>query len=115
MISMLLQKIDVRDIVVGHLKTLRDASTSKASAYDYVLFYVVPIVPALALVYFGVKLTDGTIAVLATALSILAGLLFNLLVLLHTLTWEKRGDPFDREVDELMAQLHVNIAYAIVV
>lgn len=115
MIATLLDKINVWDIITGHLRTLRDASEAKASWYDYALFYVGPILPVVVMATYGVRLTDTTISVLATSLSILAGLLFNLLVLLHTLQPPQRGEPHDGIVKKLVQELHVNIAYSIVV
>lgn len=115
MIATLLDKINIVDIVAEHVATLRDVSTGRRNLYDYALFYAIPIAPVLGMTIYSVRLTDSTIAVLATALSILAGLLFNLLVLLHTLPITERGAQFDGLVKRLLRELHANIAYSIVV
>ena len=110
-----LGKINLADILHEHFATLIDTNTDKSSLTDRLLFFVGPAIPVAVMVVYSVKLTEGTISVLGTALSILAGLLFNLLVLLHTLTMPHRGQPFDRSVALLQRQLHANVAYAILV
>lgn len=115
MIGTLLAKVDVRDIWTDHVATLRDASTGKRSWWDHGLFFVVPAVAIAFVAYVGVPFTDTTIGVMATALSVMAGLLFNLLVLLHTLQPPAKGEPFDSRVRTLRDELHANIAYAIMV
>jgi hypothetical protein len=114
-LDVFLSKINVWDIIIEHFKSLRDASTAKTSVPDILLFYASPIAPVVVMAAYGVKLTDSTISVLATALSILAGLLFNLLVLLHSLQIPPRDADYDRMMKRFMSELHANVAYAIVV
>jgi hypothetical protein len=114
-VDVLLSKINVWDIIAEHFKSLRDASSDKASTPDVLLFYAAPVVPVVVLAAYGVRLTDSTISVLATALSILAGLLFNLLILLHSLHIEPRDADYDKLMSRFRGELHANIAYAIVV
>jgi hypothetical protein len=42
-------------------------------------------------------------------------LLFNLLVLLHTIPMPSFGEPLDSKVSKFMRQLHANVAYSIIV
>ena len=109
------RKINMVDIFSQHLDTLRDVSARSRSASDVVLFYVSPLVPLVGLVFYEVKFADATITALATSLSIMAGLLFNLLVLLHSLGWPKFEDPIGANVAQLRRELHANICYAIVI
>lgn len=113
--SGVLNKINVWDIIVEHFKSLRDADSGKASKTDVALFFAGPIAPLVVIVAFGMRLSDSTISVLATALSILAGLLFNLLVLLHSLETAPRDPAFNKLMKRFAKELHANIAYAIVV
>ena len=79
------------------------------------VFYMAPLVVVAVLVYRQTVLTRDAIAVLITALSVIGGLLFNLLVLLHTLTWKEEREPLATKLTKFLKQLHSNIAYAIVV
>lgn len=109
-------KINLVAIVAEHFRSLRDVTTKKVLPTDIGLFYVVPVLPLFGMLYYSVKLTDSTISVLATALSILAGLLFNLLVLLHTLSIPSTEDPnYAKLLTRFINELHANIAYSIVV
>jgi hypothetical protein len=114
-VEAIVSKINVYDIIVEHVHSLRDASTSKTSTADLFVFYAVPAIAVAAMAIYRVKLTDSTITVLATALSILAGLLFNLLILLHSMQVPPRDADFDRLMKRFTSELHANIAYAIVV
>src|SRR6478609_8928875 len=104
----LLTKLNLRAIVEEHFSTLVD-TRKKTLPGDYLVFFVGPALPVAVMAGYAVRLTDGTIGVLSTALSILAGLLFNLLVLLHTLNMPRRGEPFDAAVERLQRQLHANV------
>ena len=110
----LLNKIDVRDVFVAHLKTLVDHSSGTRSWGDYLLFYGFPLCFGAGLYVLEVSLSDSSLRIATTALAILAGLLFNLLVLLHGLSWPKEKHPLRRTALELEKQVYANIAYAIV-
>lgn len=110
-----LNKINVRHIVSEHVETLREYGSNRRNWPDFLVFYALPIIALILMLAYGIQLTDSTIDVLATALSVLAGLLFNLLVLLHTLTFPPHGEPYDGKVKRLHSELHANIAYSILV
>lgn len=78
-------KLDVRDIVRGYLKTLRDYRTKEPSYWDIFVFLLVPVVASLFLVCFGITGSEGVVGNIMAAASILAGLLLNLLVLVYDL------------------------------
>lgn len=115
MIAAFIDKINVVDIWRDHLRTFVDAGNDQRRASDYLLFYALPAVPVVALAYFGVNISIETTDVLATSLSVLAGLLFNLIVLLHSLDLKKWEAPRGAAVKQLFWELHSNIAYAIMV
>ena len=104
-------KIDVRDLVRDHLATLVDRRTGRKSALDLTVFFVLPLIASAALAARGWTLSREASSILITALSIFAGLLFNLLVLVHGLI--RRDDPL-LQVDErvLLKQIYANISFA---
>lgn len=110
----MLDKIDIRDILKDHFGTLVSYSDSKPRPVDYVLFYILPLVSAVVAAVRDFRLTDDAVAVLINALAILAGLLFNLLVLVHGLTSVKAPTgATDKRI--MLSGTYANIAYAIVV
>ncbi len=111
----MLSKIDIRDIVRDHLATLVDYRTQKASRPDYVLFFFVPAVAAATLMYLKVRLTDAAVNVLITALSIFAGLLFNLLVLIASLVDKRSAPTGASDARQVMRSIYANIAYSLLV
>lgn len=111
----LFEKIDVRSIVAGHWRTLVDDSSKRLLVADVMLFYVLPLSVPAVLLGGGTVVSAQAANVMVTAISIMAGLLFNLLMLLHGLSWRKPEHPLPRSVKRLAAQLYSNIAYAILV
>lgn len=107
-----INKINVKAIVLGHLETLRDAETGSRTG-DVVLFYVFPLLAALVCAVIDLKLNSDAIDVLTNALAIMAGLLFNLLVVLQSLTasWSR---PRNERIRLFTKEIYNNIAYAIV-
>lgn len=110
----LLHKIDIRHIFTGHIDTFVDESTGAKLWSDFVLFYASPIVLSVVLYAQGVILSDTALDISTNALAILAGLLFNLLVLLHSLSWPKGTHPLQETAHRLSVQVYANIAYCIV-
>lgn len=109
----LAQKINLFDIFVGHWNTLIDDETH-SRVPDVVVFYVVPTAITLGLTYYDIFMRGDAISVVTNALSILAGLLFNLLVLLQTLSASSRS-PRNVRVRAFTQEVYDNIAYAIVI
>ena len=115
MSTTLLRKIDLRAILANHFATLVDDASGRKSGADFFLFYAVPVLPAAVMVWRDVLLSDGAIGIMTTALAILAGLLFNLLVLLHRLSGPDESHPVKGKARELAKQVYANIAYTIIV
>lgn len=106
-------KIDVTGIVQAHADTLTDERTRARAPEDIVLFVGVPAITASALVVFGARLTPDGVNVLITALSVFAGLLFNLLVLAHAL--RAGGTARTERERRFLRAINVNLEYAILV
>jgi hypothetical protein len=111
-------------IIRDHLSTLRGDGTARAAQREKFWFFVAPLVPCLALFYTKTdwsKLIDAAIA----ALAILAGLLFNLLILLFSQRANRSYERVDAtdlsqvnrardEVDALRESYH-NTSFSIIV
>ena len=111
----LLQKIDLRHVFSGHVNTLVDEETGSKLWGDFLIFYGFPFVVSIILYVRGVILSDVALDVATNALAILAGLLFNLFVLLHSLSWPKKTHPMKDTGRRMAEQVYTNIAYCILV
>jgi len=108
-------KVDPRAIIVGHWRTLADDRTSRHSVNDVLLFYAAPAVVAAALWVLKIPLSDNALNIVTNALAILAGLLFNLLVLLQSLSLPAADHPLQKAGRRLAEEIYSNIAYSIIV
>ena len=81
---MMFTKIDIRPIIGDHLNTLKD-SAGKRLRSDIILFYGLPIIVAVALVWVGVGFSDAYIDFLLIAQTIVIPLLFNVLFLIYNI------------------------------
>jgi len=109
----MLVKIDIRQIIRDHMLTLYDYGTKKKSWADLALFFGVPVAAAAVFVSLGLLLGSASAGTLITALSIFAGLLFNLLILAHGMLRNAEGKYRDEKV--LIQEIYSNISYAILV
>jgi hypothetical protein len=117
-----LRKIDVRDIVFNHYKSLRDNRLKRASRVkDAILFYVFPALLATILTMAGLRL--GKTEALLAAVAILGAFLFALLILVLQMsvdaaarTEEDRG-PSSRTLKrvKVLRELSANVAYSVLV
>lgn len=109
-------KIDLFGILSDHIATLKRADNDKISKWDLVFFYVIPLVIGASFSYFVKSGFDSTsVGIWIGALSILAGLLINVLVLLYTV---KEVGPTEVETTEqknLIKEVNANILYEIVI
>lgn len=106
-----INKINIRDIVREHWSTLKDDTTG-SQANDVLLFYGVPVAAAAICALLNITLNKDAINVLTNALAIMAGLLFNLLVVLQGLAAANAEQ--NQRVREFAREVYNNIAYAIV-
>lgn len=108
------RKLDVRQIVGDHIRTLVDQRTDRTSTWDLVVFFVLPALLSALIVCAGIRLDDTQTTVLITALSVFAALLFNLLLLTHSIVKQPTGErraPRKR----LLREVYANISFAILI
>ncbi|MFI7518955.1 hypothetical protein [Micromonospora globbae] len=110
-------KASVLPIIRDHFDTMRDARSGKIRVSDLAFFYGIPLLVGVAAYVFswGVKGIDNLLA----ALSILTGLLFNLLVLLFDTAARFKGRPGaeanaeNKHKYRLIHELQANITYTL--
>lgn len=111
----LLAKVDLRVLIADHCGTFV-GHDNRPSPWDWLLFYGIPALPMLAAAALDVRLTDMAIQGVVSALAILAGLLFNFLVLLNNQpSWPSADHPLPRTALRLARQVFANVSYAIFV
>lgn len=109
-------KIDVTDIVRDHVETLVDGNSGRTSRSDLVLFILIPAVVAGMLAFARIELSPNAANVMITALAIFTGLLFNLLLLAHSIIRHPEdGRSAARTERRLLREIYINIAFAILV
>ena len=108
-------KIDVRDIVRDHFRTLTNYGTGRSALADYVLFLLIPALSAGAAAWTKVTLSDTALTVLVTAIAVLGGLLFNLLVLVHTVARRFKSSVGERDDMRFVSEIYSNVSYSILV
>ncbi len=109
----MLGKIDPRDIVRDHFRTLVRYRENRISLADLVLFLLAPLALSVAAAALHIVLSPVAVDVLTNAMAILAGLLLNLLVLIHTLARGYQGPTGAADARDLLQQVYANIAYSI--
>lgn len=111
----MIDKIDIRDIVRDHYKSLSSYATGKSQKRDYMLFLGLPFVLSLLAAGLAVDINDAAVGVVITAVAILAGLLFNLLVLLHAIKSRDKTYVTAQDTKRFFAEIYANISYAILI
>lgn len=106
------EKINVTKIIANHLKTLVNDNTKKSEISDWVTFLILPLIGAVGLSYCEVSLSERAINLVITTLSILVGLLFNVVVILFDII---KRDNSKKLKNRLLEQLLTNICYTIFV
>lgn len=108
-------KSNVIPILKDHFATFRNERTGGASASDYVFYLAVPAVLAV-ISYWQAWRVQG-LTNLLTAVSILAGLLFNLLVLLFDTVSKLTDDDTESAEHErrLAREIEANVTYTLLV
>ena len=109
-------KINVGDIVLGHIATLSDPSGNRSMA-DYFTFFLIPgLVCALGLLA-GYNLNKDVSSMLVNFGAIFTALLLSVLVLVHDqeskLASAAKADPLLQPKKILLGQLYYNICFSI--
>jgi len=106
-------KLSISRIVLDHYKTFYDYRTKKTSINDYIVQVALPIIMGVGVGFFlKVNIDDGFANIIITSLSIFAGLLLNLLILIYTVS---RSTKDDEVKAKLFLELIANISYGILV
>lgn len=110
----MIDKINILTIIYNHYNTLICYNTKKPMIGDYLLFIGIPLLFSTVSFYFNVKIDASSGAVITTAVTILAGLLLNLLVLLYNVACNRRI-PYIKKEDTIrfFLEINSNISYSI--
>ncbi len=112
-------KINVFNVLKGHMSTLIDAKTSKFSYIDMATFYVAPAILAVAGIFFGIDFSKDATNLLVTAGAIFTGLLLNLRILVYD--QKSKLPPVNVDTDNwqetqirhtVLKELYYNISYS---
>lgn len=109
------EKLDLTDVVRDHYRTLVDHGTGKRDIGDLVVFTMVPVLVATYCAGLVGSMPASTSSMLITALSIFAGLLFNILVLIHALSLKSLAPTGADEARRMLQEIYANTAYAVLV
>lgn len=108
-------KINLLGIVSAHFATLKDNRTDRLSPVDIATFYGVPLVFAGICLTSGLTLGTTAVGILIGALSILAGLLVNVLVLLYTVNVVGPSPDQKSKQQTLIIEVNSTLLYAVLV
>lgn len=106
----MLSKINIQKIINHHLNSLKNDNTGKAEFGDYLVFLILPILIASALIYFQVLLGTEATSIIITTLAILVGLLFNAIIIIFDIV---KRDASKRIKNKILKELLANISFVI--
>ena len=112
---MILARMSPLAILRSHFATMRDHATKRPNWGERLVHTLVPIAAGVAAYALGVTFVADTAALVATALSVFGGLLFNLLVSASSMRMANRGSRSFDDARELSKQLLVNIEFSLLV
>ena len=75
-------KMNIIGIIKNYFNTFKDDKTDKVLKIDIFIYFIIPLLSSLLIVYYGFLLTESNANIFLTAFSIFAALLFNMLFLL---------------------------------
>lgn len=114
-----IKKMDVKQIVKDHIKTLKNSNSNKLNISEILFFFIFPLILSLLLTWKKI-LSSGDMSSVITAFSIFAGLLFNLLVLtLDMVRKIKNGRMEEQDAssqnikEQLIKETYTNISFCI--
>lgn len=120
-------KIDVSYIIRDHFRTLRNAATGRPSAFDFLLFYGVPLIAATSAYCIDIDVNKPDIYnVSITFFGIFIALLLNLQVAIFAILQRRWQPPADDRMHDsqkekfedrqiLLGELNANLSYLILV
>jgi hypothetical protein len=113
----MINKINCKKIILDHFATLYNFDMNKRDNGDIALFFILPILLSAVLIWQGVRINADAAEILVTIVSILAGLLFSLLVLLYD-AMRKIHEDYDSSVSikiKFLREISINVSYEIIV
>ena len=111
----MLNKINIIPIVTEHFHTFRVPRNNKILLRDFVLFLVMPILPAWALATYAPKPSESFLNVSLTIHTLFIPLLVNVLFVIYGIQ-EKRGTNSAKpRTEKLLHELYKNLSYAVLV
>ena len=112
----MIEKIDVSGIVVDHFRTLRSFRDKTYSKSDFFVFLFMPLLAAGLFCWRKPELGADLVGVLATALSVFAALLFNLILLLYDMLSRASGTSARLSPKVvLLREVYSNVSFCILV
>lgn len=110
-------KINILQIVVDHLDTLKDANTQRISFFDILLFIIAPLSGAVIVVFcFDYLMGEGLVNILIASLSIFVGLLLNLLVIIFDVITKVNGPGISSKLKkDFLKEIYSNISFCILI
>jgi hypothetical protein len=110
------RKISPYWIVRDHFATLRLWKHTETSRWDVFVFYVLPAIAAGALTWLIPSISEGALNMTLTVVSIFAGLLLNLLVLIYSIVPKDKGSINQLEAKWVcLRAVFANISYTVLV
>ncbi|MBP7069988.1 MAG: hypothetical protein KBA97_02840 [Methanothrix sp.] len=107
-------KLSVINIIKDHISTLKDYDNGRYSILDLFIFFILPIFVSSIIIYFKVILSDQLVNVLVMSLSVFAGLLFNLLLLVYDIIGKPNSNKRPLRAT-LLKELSSNISFGILI
>lgn len=117
-------KISIFGIIKDHIETLKDNRTNKIYIPDIILFFVIPGIISSVMIQFEIRLNDGFVNALITSFSIFSALLFNLLLLVYSISDKpenkyKNLDALENERiirrRRLLREIYINVSFLILI
>jgi hypothetical protein len=117
-------KISIFGIIKDHIGTLRDNRTNKIYIPDIILFFVIPGIISSVMIQFEIRLNDGFVNALITSFSIFSALLFNLLLLVYSISDKPENNYNNSDALErdkvvrrriLLREIYINISFLILI
>lgn len=108
-------KIDIRMVFQDHFFTMKDEATGRISKLDIFTMFIVPVLLSLVSFVLCFQIPDVHVGTLISVFSIMAGLLFNVLVLIYSVSDQTGTGANKATRDELLRQTFSNISYTILI
>lgn len=107
-------KINIIDIVLDHINTLRNSRTNKIYFPDLFLFFILPLFLSGVLIYKDLVVNTQLATALLAAFSVFAALLLNLLLLVFDIADKvNKKDEGHKIFYNILKEIYINISFCI--